>query len=610
VNNYKKNLEVFKSIAVTIYSELKSGTPLFPVAAKRVAAGNIQIEHDGGKCLLHSCYSIKQEMESMFANISQDAEILVVFGFGGGHFLPYIASRFKNVKQIVIIEPSLQLFDMVLHECDLNKLVKMPRQTKLSFVVNKPAATAGLWTFQAVRFQAKVEFVAHLTYRGIFSDYYQNYCNFMADWFRLQRLEFATIKSSMQVWLHNTVKNIAIPAYHCEVLQDLFRGKPAILVSAGPSLEKHIHLLADAQHKAVIVAVGTAIKVLDKAGVRPHFYAAMDAGSEEKTNIFDQLATTDIPLLFANQLQSDITANYPGPRIRIVKSDEYLARYVCELADQPLNIVDGGPSIANMILHFLCAMQCSTVIFIGQDMCFKDDKIHATGGEKIQDEYEQQLMTVQDILGQEVKTLPNYFVIKGGLEASIIQNPAIKFINATEGGLGITGAGNRRLADVLAELTPLDQPFTAELSRIMAMPGHACKEYSHYFEHEKLLTGISTTRNIAEQSLEKAQAIAALIKAKADRSHIDKEIELLKKYESDLQNSQFYKRVAAPALAIVLETFTNMYQGKVTAVNWDTRIEAIIGERVAKSIEIRYYCDLVIQELTQIPEKSSRIFAH
>ena len=51
---------------------------------------------------------------------------------------------------------------------------------------------------------------------------------------------------------------------------------PAIVVSAGPSLNKNIVELRKAKNKAFIVAVDTAVKPLVKAGIIPDLYVVVD----------------------------------------------------------------------------------------------------------------------------------------------------------------------------------------------------------------------------------------------------------------------------------------------------------------------------------------------
>ena len=59
-------------------------------------------------------------------------------------------------------------------------------------------------------------------------------------------------------------------------LQDKYKGKPAIIVSAGPSLRKNKHLLKEMAGKAVIIAVQTTLQPLLEMGIEPNFVTSLD----------------------------------------------------------------------------------------------------------------------------------------------------------------------------------------------------------------------------------------------------------------------------------------------------------------------------------------------
>jgi hypothetical protein len=67
---------------------------------------------------------------------------------------------------------------------------------------------------------------------------------------------------------------VETPSIH--VLKDQYRGKPAIIVSAGPSLRKNKHHLRDASGKAVIIAVQTILQPLLEMGIEPQFVTSLD----------------------------------------------------------------------------------------------------------------------------------------------------------------------------------------------------------------------------------------------------------------------------------------------------------------------------------------------
>src|SRR5690606_27225648 len=74
----------------------------------------------------------------------------------------------------------------------------------------------------------------------------------------------------------NADRYIASPGI--EDLRDALAGKPAVVVSAGPSLVRNIHELAKpgVRDRVCIIAVQTTLKPLLAAGVRPHFVVALD----------------------------------------------------------------------------------------------------------------------------------------------------------------------------------------------------------------------------------------------------------------------------------------------------------------------------------------------
>src|SRR5213078_893238 len=59
-------------------------------------------------------------------------------------------------------------------------------------------------------------------------------------------------------------------------LKDQYKGRPAIIVSAGPSLRKNKHLLKEADGKAVFIAVQRILQPLLEMGIEPQFVTSLD----------------------------------------------------------------------------------------------------------------------------------------------------------------------------------------------------------------------------------------------------------------------------------------------------------------------------------------------
>ncbi len=84
--------------------------------------------------------------------------------------------------------------------------------------------------------------------------------------------------------LSNTLANVSkvSSSKAASGLFGAFAGTPAVICGAGPSLEKEIDTLRGVQDNALIFAGGSALNVLAKAGITPHFAAALDPDPPSK----------------------------------------------------------------------------------------------------------------------------------------------------------------------------------------------------------------------------------------------------------------------------------------------------------------------------------------
>ena len=97
-------------------------------------------------------------------------------------------------------------------------------------------------------------------------------------------------------------------------MNNLFKGHPAIIVSAGPSLEKNIHLLREAKGKAVIIAVDAVLPTLVPAGVIPDIVVVLEANRTQFLVFQNIPLLRYIPAVFSGEVvHESLSSLYPGP---------------------------------------------------------------------------------------------------------------------------------------------------------------------------------------------------------------------------------------------------------------------------------------------------------
>ncbi|MFN9978173.1 MAG: motility associated factor glycosyltransferase family protein, partial [Phycisphaerae bacterium] len=172
-------------------------------------------------------------------------------------------------------------------------------------------------------------------------------------------------------------------------LAGIATGKPAIVVSAGPSLRRNIDLLSQpgVRDRVVIIAVQTVLKTLLAKGIRPHFVTALDHASISK-RFYEGLTAADVEgvtLVVEPKASPAIFEAWPGaircPAERIADS------ILTDNADDSIRGVfkrdrgelRPGATVAHLAYYLARHMGADPVILIGQDLGFTDGQYYAAG---------------------------------------------------------------------------------------------------------------------------------------------------------------------------------------------------------------------------------------
>jgi len=227
----------------------------------------------------------------------------------------------------------------------------------------------------------------------------------------------------------------------------LFKGVPAIVVGAGPSLDKNGHLLKKYRSNFIIVACDAALPVLvKKYDVYPDFVVMVDPTPKQKKNFFIDGKPIDTTKFYT------IVPPVVHPSIFRTVDPTHLAVY--NLKDDKNEIFERAPyhlgrrgALPAAILSsggafcFAAAMWCDPIIFIGQDLCWEStEKVYADGVEEYKVNYQKgskfkgNCMLFPDIHGKLVLTHQTLLMFWGWLRDNS-RFMSTRLVNATEGGI-------------------------------------------------------------------------------------------------------------------------------------------------------------------------------
>lgn len=259
-----------------------------------------------------------------------------------------------------------------------------------------------------------------------------------------------------QRWVEQGVANIPAIARHANLhaLDDRFRDRPAILIAPGPSLDKNIHLLRQAQGKAVLIAPLQALRPLYKAGIRPDLVTVLDA-FDLTTEPFDFFG--DVPDAFLSAL---VVAVNGHPRVIQRFKQVYfysgngpLDQWVQDIVSEPLLNLE-APSVTLSAMHLARHWGCSAIALVGHDLALAGQRRYAEDAQ-LNNLNTPQLMSLPGYHGGTVQSPSDYFLFHHQFELIAAEigrvSPHTKLFNCTEGGAFVKGFAHEPLQRVLDE---------------------------------------------------------------------------------------------------------------------------------------------------------------
>lgn len=206
-----------------------------------------------------------------------------------------------------------------------------------------------------------------------------------------------------------------------------FSGKPAILVSAGPSLKETLPYLAGLRQTHLIFTVGRALRVLMNQGIEPDFIGLID-GSEltyEQIRGYEYLS---VPLIYLSTASYRAVSAYQGPRYIFYNERE-------KVRDSQWLVPTGG-SVATAVFSLLIRFGCNPIVFVGQDLGYVQNQNYhedAYYTESDKNKLFRSQRRVKNVRGEYMDTTLEYLKFKRWFEQQIEKYPDILFYNASLG---------------------------------------------------------------------------------------------------------------------------------------------------------------------------------
>lgn len=240
-------------------------------------------------------------------------------------------------------------------------------------------------------------------------------------------------------------------------------GIPAIIVSAGPSLDKNIRQLKGVGNRAFIIGVDSALKALIREKIDFHIGISVDP--RKNPAVFEDETINQYPLvLCANSIPVIAEKNRCRLFFESPLGFEGFEEMLKEKTGEGLGELKTGGSVATDAFSLAEYLGFEKIILIGQDLAYTGGKTHVSGfaESEANKRDEDSLVEVEGMDGTMLRTDIQMDSYRKWFELAIKRNQGVRTVyNATEGGARIHGAVELTLQEAIGRLCGRELDFTA-----------------------------------------------------------------------------------------------------------------------------------------------------
>lgn len=457
------------------------------------------LEQNGRTVAYHSRYNPSAEAEKQItASYDKQTHILLLgvgLGYQARELLKRIPVRVAG-PQLFLVEPDSQVFLAALTAGDLTDILN---DSRVALCIGMTADDVGdFWSANldwTVLDQLAI--VDHPPSMSRFKQFFERVVEKIRYLCNRSKGNLVTLMHAGFEFHSNYFANIeasfTLPGV--ERLFGKFSGVPVIVVAAGPSLDRNMHLLAQAKGKFPIIAVDTALRQLVANNIKPDIVCAADPSYENSLDFVGVENEKDVILAIEAMTHPDILQSFKGPKM-LMTFGGGLHPVLKDLREPVGQLICWG-SVATTVFDLARNMGADPIVFIGLDLSFQDGKLHARGSysDDLLFEKLHQFTSIEHEAADYINTRGTYKVMMpGGGVLYTDQNmklykdwfedqfrqTAVKVINATEGGVVDRFVEIKSLAAVLEEYSAhgvavaeilaeaLNRPVVADVPALIA----------------------------------------------------------------------------------------------------------------------------------------------
>ena len=320
---------------------------------------------------LHNKDNPLQEALEIFSQAENSpVAIHFIYGLGLGYLFQAAAQASKGT--VILFEPDLNILRTVFTLVDFSKDI-----LKNNVYVTSDLTKAGEYIYQKSNMKNVPLMLSTIGYRQLdevkFNDLIGDLQRMVGSYgmdLRYTRQKFYPLFKHLIMNIPDIMQEIPLTA-----VKDFYKGKTAVIVSAGPTLDRDIEIIKKYRDNIVLIVVGTAMKTIAKHNIVPDFLCIIEVYDSSKQ--IEGIDLSDINF---------ITEPFSHPNLRKFKFKRVFSHIAANLpvnlwwsqtADIDISEYWSKGTVSYMALNCARILGCSKLVLVGQDLAYVNGQCYS-----------------------------------------------------------------------------------------------------------------------------------------------------------------------------------------------------------------------------------------
>lgn len=320
---------------------------------------------------LHSIENPLAESQQIFKNsLINNKNIHIIYGLGLG-YLFQIAVKNSN-SLIILYEPN---FDILYNSLTLVDFSQELSKDNVFLFTNLDNLIK--FISEKTNQNTTVDILSLPSYRELYKDSFTEEIKKIELAFGSTILDYGYKRKRLYGSTITMLQNIPTLVEEIPIneLENIYKDKTAIIVSAGPTLNDNIETIKKYQDNAIIFTVGTAFKTLEKNNIKTDFLCIIESFDNSKQ--VKECDLSNVNLIVEPYTHKNIH-KLPAKNILLhLSSNMPSSQYFADIANISTEGYLAQGTVSYMALNTAVKMGFSKIILVGQDLAYIENQCYS-----------------------------------------------------------------------------------------------------------------------------------------------------------------------------------------------------------------------------------------